>query len=336
MTIGMVAVGDLAAQGLMHGLKAVEQIARGAIGGFVSFVAIGDDGALIRKTIQRGGAHALFVSDVYEEVTRTRIAGLISSGPDRPEPLAQFVAAETGVGIVTGHRMPQALAADGVALNQLVLQRMRDGQHPQTAIDAVIEENRCCDAGLLACNTQGVIGAANAPFVQKLRDSGGIVLRENSGKAVVGTLHNAIEPSRLIAQLASEVAMDWMLPGPDPVRWVTLNTGTRLAPGNQAALEVDEAGVVQAVRHPFGEHLGYQSALGLGDRVAVLTQEGQAGWLAYEPFMTVRAGRVERIDGQQQLAIPVIATLPQTRFSSQIVVSERAALYAGAGQGSSF
>ncbi len=61
------------------------------------------------------------------EIAQAHLVGVISSGPNRPEPLSEFIAAEPGVGIVTGHRMPQTRVDGGVALNALVLEKMKMG-----------------------------------------------------------------------------------------------------------------------------------------------------------------------------------------------------------------
>ena len=324
MTIGMIACGTGAGAGLVEGLKAVEKVARGAIGGFVSFVAVGDGNTMVRKTVQRGGAHALFSESIPAEIAQAPLAGLISSGPDRPEPLSSFIAVEPGVGIVTGHRMPQSLAHNGVPLNESVLSRMFSGVNPQRAIDEVLAENEDCDAGFLACTLDGVLGVGNAPSVRLRRDLGASALNELNGVARVATLHNAIEPHRVIASLANEVALDRMLQTAPPVRWITLQAGTPLGPSTRAALVTDKAGIVQSVRHASCESASRVGVLGLGDRVGVVTNGELQGWLGYEPFMTVRAGKIERIDGQKEMALPVVERLPGNRVTCEILASHEA------------
>ena len=101
MTIGIAAFGPKAGAGIIAGLGAVEKIGRGAIGGFVSLVVLTDDGRLLRASVQVGGSEALFSEELPPEIAQAQCAGLISSGPNRPEPLSQFITAKIGVGIVT-------------------------------------------------------------------------------------------------------------------------------------------------------------------------------------------------------------------------------------------
>ncbi len=42
-----------------------------------------------------------------------RHAALMSSGPNRPSPLAQFTPGDARVGLVTGHRLPNTVGAGG-------------------------------------------------------------------------------------------------------------------------------------------------------------------------------------------------------------------------------
>ena len=90
MTIGIAAHGPNAGLAVVRALAAVEAIGRGAIGGFVSLVAIGVDGRIERAVIQRGGSATLFgaAGHVPSSIATSRVVGLMSSGPDRPEPLS--------------------------------------------------------------------------------------------------------------------------------------------------------------------------------------------------------------------------------------------------------
>ena len=60
MTIGIAVTGPDAGLAAFEALRAVERVSRGAIGGFVSFVAIGAEGSLLRAQTQRGGTRTLF------------------------------------------------------------------------------------------------------------------------------------------------------------------------------------------------------------------------------------------------------------------------------------
>src|SRR5687768_16062026 len=109
MTIGIAAYGTRAGLAVCLALKAVEAVGRGAVGGFVSFVAIRSDGSVGRAETQQGGIAATFGAGLERLPTDLRdalCAGVMSSGPDRPTPLSQFTPAAVGVGLITGHRMP--------------------------------------------------------------------------------------------------------------------------------------------------------------------------------------------------------------------------------------
>jgi hypothetical protein len=62
VTIGIAVRAPNAGQAAFEALRTVERVARGAIGGFVSFVAITADGRLLRAETQRGGTSTLFTS----------------------------------------------------------------------------------------------------------------------------------------------------------------------------------------------------------------------------------------------------------------------------------
>ena len=89
-----------------------------------------------------------------------RVAAVISSGPDRPEPLTQFLAGADGLGLVTGHRLPNQPGADGRPLNRMALDLMAEGAPPQQAIDAVLAAHPEWDAGLIALHAQDGLGLA--------------------------------------------------------------------------------------------------------------------------------------------------------------------------------
>lgn len=310
MTIGIAAFGPNAGSGVIGGLRAVERIARGAIGGFVSLAAITEDGRLLRASIQVGGAGALFGDTPPAEIAQARIAGVISSGPDRPEPLSDFISAAPGIGIVTGHRMPQTRVEGGIALNALILAKMQSGADPQQAVDQVIAQYPDMDAGFLACSTDGRFGMANTPAVLARGDQASGVLRDPSSAAQVASIHNAIFPHRLVASLANEVAMETMLRSDAPTSWIRIPSGISLEHGPRARIDVGADGTALRVIHHQRKFLTGSWSMGLGDRVAVMSRETQLGWLGYEPFMTLVDGKVRGIDGQDTISVPVLNSLP--------------------------
>jgi hypothetical protein len=168
VTIGIAVRAPNAGQAAFEALRTVERVARGAIGGFVSFVAITTDGRLLRAQTQRGGTSTLFTDGEKTgtappaAIAQAPLAGLMSSGPDRPAPLVQFTPADPTVGLVTGHRLPNMPGADGIALNQAVLDRMRAGEPPARAARSVLQRNPEADAGIIALGPEGAVFAGNS------------------------------------------------------------------------------------------------------------------------------------------------------------------------------
>jgi hypothetical protein len=158
MTIGIAAWGPDAGHAVFAALTAAEKVGRGSIGGFAVFVAITGDGRVIRAETQRGGTATLFLNgettgtNPPDEAGAAPLAALMSSGPDRPEPLAQFVVADGRAGLVTGHRLPNAAAVSGRPLNAEILELMRTGSAPADAVRQVLEANPHADAGVIAAS----------------------------------------------------------------------------------------------------------------------------------------------------------------------------------------
>ena len=306
MTIGIAASGPWAGAGILAGLRAVEAVGRGAIGGFVSLAVLTSQGQLVRAETQRGGSNGLSFDEIPDEILTAPFAALISSGPDRPSPLSQFVAAAPGVGIVTGHRFPHVTAEDGNALNTLVLTAMERGSAPQNAIDDVIAAHPGYDAGFIALSVDGAMGLGDMPDVLRLVHRGAAFLQCADTGAGVATLHNAIHPSRAIASLANEVVLDEMRRRDTRIETVSISAGINLVPGDEAEIHV--SGEFQAVRvtHPSAPATFSDTSFGLGDRVRVWQLGRPIGWLGLEPFMIVRNGAIVSLDGEQEVRLPVL------------------------------
>ncbi len=306
MTVGIGATGPRAGAGILAGLRALEAIGRGAIGGFVTLAVLTADQTLLRAETQIGGTAGLWHDTAPQALLDAPFAALISSGPNRPEPLSQFVAAAPGVGIVTGHRFPQTRTSDGRALNGIVLDLMASGQTPRAAIDAVIAAHPDYDAGFVALSTSGEIAFGNMPSVMDRRDTGAASLVAAEGTARVATIHNAIHPHRTLADMVNDVVLDDMLRPLAPLLMISVRRGTALIEGPQSEIEVDAGLSALCIRHPGGGGGPDQPrAFGLGDRVRVTQGARTLGWLGYEPFMTVEAGRVTAMDGGAEVSLPV-------------------------------
>ena len=304
MTIGIAAFGPQAGLAIWRALRAVEQVGRGAVGGFACFVTLGEGGRVDRFETQRGGAIGLFGGDPPPaEIADARLAGLMSSGPDRPEPLAQFVPADGAVGLVTGHRMPNVAGASGRPLNEEVLGLMRDGASPRVAVRRVLMANPAADAGVIALDRQGRIWAADTPAVRLRGDRGQARLDETG--AVVAVLHNATLPHRPLALLAAEVAHDVMRPADRSDASIQVAAGIPVRLGEQRGLLLDRHGRAAGIETADPRHLAGRWSFALGWRAEIRCCGGVWGHATYEPYMVVEDGCLVSIDGRTCFELPV-------------------------------
>jgi len=201
MTIGIAASGANAGESVRAGVLAAELLGRGAIGGFAVFAAMLHDGRVCHCVTQNGGVGKLAIPDEWLQATR---AAAISSGPDRPEPLQQFLPGFDGIGLVTGHRLPNRAGIDGEPLNRAVLRRLANGEMPQHAVDAVLHANAQSDAGLIAIDAQGYIGWGNSQRVAARADLGSFA--RSAGDRNLAILHNSIYFMRDMAEAVGSLA----------------------------------------------------------------------------------------------------------------------------------
>lgn len=305
MTVGIAATGPNAGAGVLAGLRAIEAIGQGAIGGFVSFAVLTEDQQLVRSETQTDGVRGLIQGALPDNMLGAPHAALISSGPNRPVPLAQFVAAKPGVGLVTGHRFPQMPADDGRPLNTHVLAAMEHGQSPQMAIDAVIDRFPDHDAGFVALSIDGTIAVGNMPAVLLRRDHGCATRTLANPPVSVATIHNAIHPNRVLADMINDVVLEEMLRPPAAEHWITASEGIRLGNGERAEIHIDHDDKVVDMLHPQAILHADPVPFGLGDQVRIILNGKFVGWLAYEPFMIVKDGVIVSMDGKPSLELPV-------------------------------
>ncbi|MEM6666343.1 MAG: hypothetical protein AAF638_08065 [Pseudomonadota bacterium] len=310
MTIGIAAFGPKSGAGVLAGLQAVERVGRGAIGGFVSLAVLTIDGELKRATTQQGGAAAVLADGLSGGMANAPLAGLISSGPNRPEPLSDFVAADPGVGLVTGHRMPHTRAEDGEPLNRHVMAHMRRGLDPQEAIDRVLASYPDRDAGFLAITPDGKVGMGSTYPVLGRADQGSGLLWAKGSPHLAASIHNAIHPSGVISALANEATLDSMYLAHAQTTWIRMIAGIALERSDQSQISITPDGVVNRIFHPHRAHFSGEWSVGLGDRVEVLRDGQHVGWLGYEPFMTILDGTVQCVDGLDTVDVPVFDRLP--------------------------
>ena len=312
MTIGIAVSGEGAGLAVFRALAAVESVGRGAIGGFVSFAAIDEAGVLHRAGTQRGGSRTLFTAgervgvDPPAKISRARLAVLMSSGPDRPEPLAQFTPADPDVGLVTGHRLPNMPGVDGVPINERVLARMADGDSPQTAVREETSRNPEADAGVIALDRSGRISLANTDLVAARSDGGAALVEDRETGVRVGVLHNSIFPHRALADLAVSAVLDSVMPADRIDFEIEVRAGTRVELGAENCLHlapddrVSHITVVQrhwlAARHD-GAVMGYG---------APVRRDGKlVGRISFEPYCVVENGRLLSMSGRERVLIGV-------------------------------
>lgn len=242
MTIGVAAYGPNAGAAVRSAVLGAELLGRGAIGGFAVFAVLGDDGKVQHRVTQRGGIGTL---DLPESWLHMRRAAVISSGPDRPEPLEQFVPGTDGLALVTGHRSPHLAGRGGLPLNRQVLQRIAAGASPQDAVDATLEENPESDAGLIALDMQGRLGWGNTRRVLRRDDRGSC--QRDSGAARIALLHNSIPCCGALAESVADLAWSCLTGQAMPTRFLHLRESVPIRASDRDRVHVRDDGEIVSV-----------------------------------------------------------------------------------------
>lgn len=306
MTIGIATYGPNAGAACLAALRSVEAVGRGAIRGFVSFVVMTRHGELKHMTCQREGVDGLLAgSDLPDEFAQAELAALMSSGPNRPEPLENFTVAKAGVAIVTGHRMPNAIGPSGKALNQSVLDLIEAGTAPSIAMSTVLAEAPDADAGFLVLTADRKMFAMNSANIALRSDTGLCILDDPIIGMGAGVIHNAILPSKPLASLAAEIALDHMHPADAADGFVQFRAGTILSLADTNYVEIDKNNIVRRIFVDTPSILENSRSIGLGHNVAVFGPQGTTGHMTYEPFLVVIDGILSTIDGMSALSVPI-------------------------------
>lgn len=311
MTITIAACGPCAGRAVFEGLRHCERIGRQSIGGFVALAAIGRDGLVLRAETQRGGSGTLFIegelsgAEPPDELAEAIAAGLISSGPDRPEPLSQFMPANGKAGLVAGHRLPNARSVDGRPLNSEVLDLMEGGMGAEAAVDAVMSRNPESDCGLIAVDLLGGVAARNSARVLGRPDVHVAKRHDATIGATVIAMQNAIRPYEIVAEVAAAIAFDVMRGEPARDGWVQLDAGIALRLGEAAAVRCDRdlRGLEVVTTDPtLVQGLQTGSAIYLGSMVY---RDGVAvGRTLSEMICVIEDGRILSFSGQKSCRIP--------------------------------
>ena len=308
MTICIAAYGSCAGKAVLSALAAVESVASGAIGGFVSAVAM-DDHQCFRAETQNGGVDQLEYMRCRTTFENAYIAGLISSGPNRPAPLSAFLPAEPGVGLVTGHRSPSIVCDSGEPLNLQILNNLKAGMSSYEAVDTIVSANPEADAGFVAMNCEGIAYAGNTPEVQRRPDIG--IARLIRQSASVLTMHNAIRPIKPLAELAANIAMETLCPQFTDIKTAYLFQGCEVIEGPETAIYIDNEFqvtriiVTQSLRNKQNE---LNIALNLGYQPTVYVEKYQIGFLIHEPYLLISNGQLYSANGQSFIELSVGCT----------------------------
>lgn len=303
MTIGIAASGPRAGLGVFDALRAVEKVGRGHIGGFAVLAVLTVDGRLLRRETQVSGTKGLLAGDAFlpTDIAEAPQAALMSSGPDRPEPLDAFLPGEAGSGLVTGHRFPNACGAAGQPLNQEVLGLLRQGVDACSAVERVLRDNALADAGIIAVDQAGRIYGANSERVGRRPDLGAARRECMHRGIVIEVLHNAIFPCGPLAALAAEIAFDRMVDSGKTVCFLTLQAGTAVEAGEQEVVVVDEKGRALNILTPDLRILrGRWNCATPYLGAMVMSGDLLLGHTIEEANVVVQDGKVQSFEGQSE------------------------------------
>ncbi|MGJ4859110.1 hypothetical protein AB4037_24600 [Labrys sp. KB_33_2] len=209
MTIGIAAFGTGAGRAVWAGWAEAEKLGKGDLHGFAVFYALAPNGEATALECQRGGLETIRATWTARPdlawMMASPLAAVITSGPDRPEPLTQFLLAGRK-GFVTGHRLPNTVGTSGLAVNAEALALLEAGVDPAVAVRRVMEANPRVDAGLIAV-TGDAIGLADSERVRERDDRGEALILAPDKRYGLALLHNSIEPVKGLAEGAARPAV---------------------------------------------------------------------------------------------------------------------------------
>lgn len=299
MTIGVVATGKDVAHKVVQVFRAIEPIATGAIGGFVTMVVITDSGDIHYFETQNGG-----VSELCEDVlaiSNTTQIGLISSGAYRPGPLSRFLAWDKEGNIVSGHRFPQSSDSTGVPLNQRLLQTIQEFQGINNSrLTDLININPTVDAGFIATDKQGNLFQADTMFVQRRPDT--FTLCKQDRNRSVGVTMNSIASAEQVARLICDIVMAEDKASPR----ITLGADATIVASKREAINITASNRVISVEtddpgYFLDKHEGSLFIVGtpvyrLGELV---------GFVKEEPYVLCNFGQIKFLCGSEEVLLSI-------------------------------
>ena len=310
MTIGIGATGPNAGLAVFKALAAAEAVCEHrAIGGFAVFCAITADGQVRYAQTQRGGTDTLFtLGDTTgvappPDIASARLAAVISSGPDRPEPLTQYILADPEVGIVTGHRFPQTVSKDGKALNISILDNMRSGMSPEAALSEVLSNNPKSDAGMIALSTDAQIAYLNSQRVAQRTDAGSAQIHDTEAGAGVAVLYNGLTLETALGDLLAEVAMRILCPPRSASGSFMIRAGIQAIYGEEDGVEIDNGQLIKLVVSDPLLLKGLHNCAIVYRGCKVVRNGEVVGFTMNEPNALVEDGRVVSVSGHTEMLI---------------------------------
>lgn len=308
MTIGIGATGPNAGLAVFRALAAAEAVGIGAIGGFAVFAVLTADGRVLRAQTQRGGTRTLFTecettgTAPPQEIASAPYAALMSSGPDRPAPLTQFLAASEA-GLVTGHRLPNMPGPDGRPVNEAVLAGLARRMSAEQALVRVLNADPEVDAGMIALGPGRGLAARNSRLVAARPDLGSATLL--AGDVAVAVLHNAIRPAAELAPLVAAVALGVLAPPHKVAGHVVVHAGTPVALAQSHRVTLGPNGVATLVETTDARIVNGRHACAAIYLGATVVHDGiPLGRTVMEPNVLVEDGRIQRLSGKSVFRIP--------------------------------
>lgn len=302
-------------------LGCIEHVADGAIGGFVSLVVMDSRNRATFYECQEGGVSALFgnASGVIEEknlpvkILESKRAGLISSGPYRPCPLARFLAWDDCGNIVSGHRFPQSPIKKGIALNQAVLTIIQKHGAQSAEVKQLLTENNHLDAGIIAVDANDTLMCEDTQRVMARNDTARMQVQAKDFS--FGITMNSIQPSRLIAPLlASKLNVKLQSASSSThIPCISLNKRARILAGVDPLVEVDSNHHVVSIVTPETCWFETHSEGALLETGTPIVHNGRTiGTILEEPYTTASNGVISALSGKDEMTLRYLVNVAQT------------------------
>ncbi|SFD77713.1 DUF6963 family protein [Salipiger profundus] len=291
MTIGIAASGPSAGAAVRDALLGAELLGRGSIKGFAVFTVFDPDGAPQWRSTQDGGLGTLALPESWASAQR---AAVISSGPNRPEPLDQFLPAASGRGMVTGHRLPNSTTTDGQPLNEAVLRGMSEGSLSQDRLEELLCMTPELDAGIVALGADGTLALGNTERALRRNDLGSFLHCGPSGNIgiLLNTIYCAQGDAMSLAHRLGGLALSRLEGRPGDIVHLAGPVPIRAAERDFARIDAQGTILEIGTSNPLTLHDTTRVTV-LYSGADILGDEGRLGSAETEIFAAVRDGQVQ-------------------------------------------